>query len=314
MPDFFVFIVRRGLFFLDLTYYKKNNKFKLGYREAIKKIKIKQSVVEKYDINNELIIYNFFYLLLLVVVYYMLLKFGVAAIAYLMSSDITDYFHMSRGVYDLSSEVQTPFRMNRFFVSVFFEPILEFIIINRIFFSLRRYAKMQNENKLLIYNESDLVYYYTITIFIFVNIDLLFHVQVPIVMSLVTPISLFINLAISKISYFIYMIASLHLFYLERLDGYEDDIRKKFQLNKYEKYFLFGGYKFILFVVIVGVLSSLPFYIGYSFLESDYNYIIIIMSALFLWAFFFLIYKYVLQDLCNYLGVMAMNNYNDYIR
>ncbi len=225
-------------------------------------------------------------------------KIGTALLAYLLSNDLIGFFRMMRGVFTVTSEVQNPFTLRHFMMGMIGQPILLLATSYFMYRGLRVFMHLINSkyNKPT-YNEGDILYFGCFTNLLFIALEILSYSQrLPQISGLVH----LVYLGMAKLSLICYFVLVSHL-HLLRSEKYRNSLPHYIRLNPLAKKIVFKPSWAIIFTLCIGMILSIPLYLGTQFLEN--NWLVIGFALLSCYLFYKVIRRFIATGY-NYFGAI----------
>lgn len=234
---------------------------------------------------------------------YLLYKALLMLVAYLLTSDLIEFFIVNRGVFSSSEyahELQNPLIPKNFIYGAIVTPLAQFVVMFFMINSLKYYMfKINTLFKQSIYKVSSLVFFGVFSCLVFLSFELLAFIQS---VTFVTTATLIVLLIGAKLSYLLFYFGIIHIELLKN-KSYTDSF-KKLNFNKLEEKLISNQLLLIIAVMIIATLLNYPLYSGFQFGRNNW---IIGIKLIIVVTFFLVILKAIFAKGFNYIGVFMIN-------
>ncbi len=241
---------------------------------------------------------TWFVVVMTAIIGFIFYKVGTALLAYLLSSDLIGFFRMMRGVFTVNSTVQNPFTFPHFIMGMIGQPLLLLATSYFMYRGLRTFMFYINSRYgKATYNESDLLYFGCFTTLLLIALEILSYSQhLPRISGVVH----LVYLGMSKLSLICYFVLVSHL-HLLRSEKYRKSLPQYIRLSPKAQKIILNPMVAILFTLGIGMLLSIPLYLGTQFLEN--NWLVIGFALLSCYLFYKVIRRFVATGY-NYFGAI----------
>ena len=239
---------------------------------------------------------------------YILYKFILLGFAYLLSSDLIQFFILNRGVFTLSGvPLQNPWLSQNIFYGAILTPIAQYFSIYVMITSVS--LLMSRMNRLFkgeIYSSSSIVYFGTFACLVFLVIDITAFSQSISFVNLTTNIIVLVG---AKLSYLLFFFSVLHIV-LKKNDEYRLAIEQELIINKREKKLLSNNRLMICCIVLFSIMFfNFPLYSGFQF-ENKLSVLLFNLSMVL--GIFYVILRLVFLKGFNFIGIYLLDTNKQY--
>ncbi len=239
---------------------------------------------------------------------YILYKFILLAFAYILSSDLIQFFILNRGVFTSSGvEFQNPWLLRNILYGAILTPIAQYFSIYVMITSLS--LVMSRMNRLFkgeIYSSSSIVYFGTFACLVFLIVEISAFSQSISFVNLTTNIILLVG---AKLSYLLFFFSVLHMV-LKKNEEYRQAIEKELIIHKREKKLLSNNG---LMITTIGLFSitflNFPLYTGFQF-ENKLG--VLLLNLLIVLALFYVVLRLVFLKGFNFIGIYLLDVNKNY--
>lgn len=239
----------------------------------------------------------------LVIAFSIALLKGAATILVVMATtdDIASFTTALRGTFSLyTTEIQAP---QNYPLLIFINPVLKFLAVYFLMYGIRTFFKHVNKKAGGdCYGEADVLFFSSLAIMFLIGIEMLCHIQDVKVANMAGNI---VYLLLDLYSYIVFYLTLEEVVLLRSNKSMLNAAIDKYLItNRIEKKMIQSGWKMIAVAYALGLLLSLPYFLGFQWVRDDIallsTFIIVLGVALF-------VMKKIFSDAWNLLGTVILS-------